>query len=63
MKLNVTRESNYGTVYVASPFIKVNDVYYFLDELEYSVNTLAQYHLNNGGSDLSDAALNVLKGN
>lgn len=63
VKLNVTRESNYGTVYVAAPFIKVNDVYYFLDELEYSVNTLAQYHLNNGGSDLSDAALNVLKGN
>ena len=63
VKLNVTRESNYNTVYVAAPFIKVNDVYYFLDELEYSVNTLAQYHLNNGGSDLSDAALNVLKGN
>ena len=63
VKLNVTRESNYGTVYVAAPFIKVNDVYYFLDELEYSVNSLAQYHLNNGGSDLSDAALNALKGN
>ena len=63
VELNVTRESNYSTVYVAAPFIKVNDVYYFLDELEYSVNTLAQYHLNNGGSDLSEAALNVLKGN
>ena len=63
VKLNVTRESNYGVTYVAAPFIKVNDVYYFLDELECSVNSLAQYYLDNGGSDLSSAALNILAGN
>ena len=63
VQLNVTRVSNYPTVYVAAPFIKVNDVYYFLDELECSVNSLAQYYLTNGGSDLSTAALNILAGN
>ncbi|MBO4667577.1 MAG: endonuclease [Bacilli bacterium] len=63
IQLNVTRASNYPTVYVAVPFIKVNDVYYFLDELECSVNSLAQYYLDNGGSDLSTASLNILAGN
>ena len=63
IQLNVTRASNYPTVYVAVPFIKVNDVYYFLDELECSVNSLAQYYLDNGGSSLSTAALNILAGN
>ena len=63
IRLNVLRASNYATTYVAVPFIKVNDVYYFLDELEFSVNSLAQYYLDNGGSVLSTAALNILAGN
>ena len=63
VQLNVTRESNYPTVYVAAPFIKVNETYYFLTEMEYSVNTLAAYYLSHSGSDLSTAALNILAGN
>ena len=57
------KTSLYGITYVAAPFIKVNDVYYFLDELECSVNSLADYYLTNGGSTLSNDALNILAGN
>lgn len=63
VQLNVTRESNYGTTYVAAPFIKINQDYYFFEQVECSVNSLAQYYLTNGGSSLSSDALNILKGN
>ncbi len=63
VQLNITRESNYSTVYVAAPFIKVNETYYFLDEVECSINSLAQEYLTNGGSTISDDALTILKGN
>ena len=59
VKVNV-KEANYGVVFCAAPFIVVNGEYRFLDEMQYSVNTLAQYYLENGGSNLSDAALTVL---
>jgi len=56
-KINMTKVSNYGVTYCAAPFIVINDVYYFLSEMRYSVNSLAEYHFDNGGSDLSDEAL------
>ena len=62
VKVNV-KEANYGVVFCAAPFIVVNGEYRFLDEMQYSVNTLAQYYLENGGSNLSDAALTVLADN
>lgn len=55
--------TKYGTTVCAAPYIVANGVYYFLGEVQYSVNTLAQYHLQNGGSNLSTEALNVLAGN
>ena len=55
--------TKYGTTVCAAPYIVANGVYYFLGEIQYSVNTLAQYHLQNGGSNLSTEALNVLAGN
>ena len=61
-QVNVNNSANYGVVVCAAPFIVVDGVYYFLDEMEYSVNTLAQYHLANGGTSLSEDALNALKG-
>lgn len=52
----------YGDVICAAPFIKVNDTYYFLGEEKHeSVNSLATYYRNNGGSNLSNDALDYLK--
>ena len=53
---------NYAS-YKSDIYIVAGGVYYFLGEIQYSVNTLAQYHLQNGGSNLSTEALNVLAGN
>lgn len=61
-KVNVNDSANYGVVVCAAPFVVVDGTYYFFDEMEYSVNTLALYHLANGGSSLSEDALNSLKG-
>lgn len=62
MKVNILDTSDYDTVYCAAPFIVVNSQYYFLDEMRYSVRELAEYCLNNGGSSLSDVALEYLVG-
>lgn len=51
----------YGDVIYAAPFIKVNETYYFMEEKHESVNSLATYYRNNGGSSLSDDALDYLK--
>ena len=51
----------YGDVICAVPFIKVNDTYYFMEEKHESVNSLATYYRANGGSDLSNDALDYLK--
>lgn len=56
-------DTNYDVVVCAAPYIVINGTYYFFDEMHYSVNLLAQYHLANGGSNLSEEALNVLAGN
>lgn len=60
--VNVSNSANYGVVVCAAPFVVIDGTYYFFDEMEYSVNTLALYHLSNGGSSLSEDALNALKG-
>ena len=62
-RINVTSENNYGVVYIAAPYIVIDDVHYFLNEMEYSVNTMAQEYLENGGATLSNAALTILAGN
>ena len=52
----------YGDVICAAPFIVVNDTYYFLGEEKHeSVNSLATYYRANGGSNLSNDALDYLK--
>ena len=60
VKMNMTSESNYDVVYHAAPFIVVDDEYYFLDDIVFSVNSLASDYLTNGGSTLSNKALTLL---
>ena len=60
VKLSMTLEESYAITYCAAPYIVVDDTYYFLDQIETSVNDLADYYLNNGGSSLSDEALTLL---
>lgn len=55
--------SNYHIVYCAAPFVVIDDVYYFLNELRFSVNELAEYCLTNGGSNMPDTALAYLASN
>ena len=62
-KVTMTSVNNYGIVFCAAPYIVIDDEYYFLEEIRYSVNTLAQYYLTHSGSTLSTAALTVLSGN
>ena len=58
--VNITRETSFRRIYCAAPFIVVNDHYYFLEEKRYSVNSLASEYLTNGGSSLSNRALQYL---
>lgn len=60
VKLNITVNANCATTYCAAPFIVAGGNYYFLDELEYSVNSLATELLTNGGSHLPDDVLTLL---
>ena len=63
VKINMTQESNYNVVYCVAPYVVADGDYYFMEEMQYSVNSLAAYCLTNGGSALSNAALKILKGN
>ncbi len=62
-RINMTTESNYGVVYVAAPYIVIDGTHYFLNEMEYSVRTMAQEYLETGGATISNAALKILAGN
>lgn len=62
-RLNVLNESDYSTVYCAAPYIVADGEYYFLEEMRYSVNTLAAECLDSGESPLSNEALGTLAGN
>ena len=61
-KVNITNTANYGVVFCAAPYVIAGGEVYFLGEMQFSVNTLAQYHQANGGSNLSDTALDLLAG-
>ena len=68
-RINFSNSDYYNIVYVAAPFVVIDDdtedgKYYFLDEMEYSVKTLAQHYLGNTSYEyLSQEALSVLAGN
>ena len=59
--VNITKESNYDLVFCAAPFIEVDGTVYFLDEIQFSVNSLANYIIDhNVETELSDDALLLL---
>ena len=60
VKLNMTLQSNYNVTYCAAPYIVAGGTYYFLDQIETSVNDLADELLSSGNSSLSDEALTLL---
>lgn len=62
-RINITTEDNYGVVYIAAPYLVIDGTHYFLEEMAYSVNSMAQEYLENGGATLSNAALTILAGN
>ena len=55
--------SDYETIFCAAPFIVADGQYYFLDEMRYSVKTLATECQTTHGSPLSSEALAILAGN
>lgn len=57
-KVNIS--GSHSKEYVAAPFIVVDGHYYFLDEMTYSVNTLAVEYLKDGNYTLTNAALSIL---
>lgn len=60
VRVNMTQTENYNVAYVAAPYIVAGGEYYFL-QVEYSVKTLAQYYLTNGGSKtMTNACLALL---
>ena len=63
VKLNMSNSISYRIVYRAAPFVVVNGTYYFLDEIECSVNSIASDYLASGDSGLSNSVLNILAGN
>ena len=63
VKVNISSEANYDIFFCAAPYVVVDGDYYFLDNMKYSVQSLASYYLNHSGSGLSADALNVLAGN
>lgn len=63
VRLSILDSSDYATVYCAAPYIVADGEYYFLEEMRYSVRTLASECYNNGQSPLSHDALGVLKDN
>lgn len=60
IRLNFTDIHNYDVTYCASPYIVADGTYYFLGQIETSVNDLANDLLINGGSTLSEEALTIL---
>lgn len=68
-RINFSNSDYYNIAYVAAPFVVIDDgtedgKYYFLEEMEYSVKSLAQHYLGNTSYEyLSQEALSVLAGN
>ena len=55
--INITTTDHYGIVYVAAPFIVAGGNYYFFNEMEHSVRSMAEACFDQGVSNLSDEAL------
>ena len=60
VKLNIGANIAHNLRFVASPYIVIDDVYYFLGEIRCSINELAATCLTTGETNLSDDALTYL---
>lgn len=59
--VNISSSSNYDIMFCAAPFIEVNGTIYILDEIQYSVKTLAEYYVDHSlPCELSEDALMAL---
>ena len=57
-RVNLSSESNYDIVFCAAIFVEINGTKHIVKEIQYSVNTLAQYYIDHSiPTDLSDDAL------
>ena len=55
--INITTTDHYNIVYVAAPFIVAGGNYFFFNEMEHSVRSMAAACFDQGGSNLSEEAL------
>ena len=60
VKINFRNASSYSRIYCVAPYIVVGGEYIFLEEMRESVNSLAAKCRANGGSELSNEALEYL---
>ena len=60
VKLNIGANIAHNLRFVASPYIVIDDVYYFLGEIRCSINELASTCLTTGETNLTDDALTYL---
>ena len=60
VKLNIGANIAHNLRFVASPYIVIDDVYYFLGEIRCSINELAATCLTTGETNLPDDALTYL---
>ena len=63
VKINISGSASYDIFFCAAPYIVIDGDYYFLDNMKYSVQSLATYYQSHSGSGLSTDALSILAGN
>ena len=63
VKINISGSASYDIFFCAAPYIVIDGDYYFLDNMKYSVQSLATYYQSHSGSGLSADALSILAGN
>ena len=61
--VELSKDSYYGITFCSAPFICVDDQYYFLEERQESVYSLAEYYKTHSGCELSYTALLTLLAN
>ena len=61
--VNISNVANYGVTFLAAPFIYADEQYYFFEEKQESVYSLAEYFTTHSGCELSYNALLTILAN
>ena len=61
--VDITSVANYGLTFMAAPFIYADGQYYFIEERQESVYSLAEYYKTHSGCELSYNALLTILAN